>query len=632
MKQSYINKIEKVRENFNIDEILYDKELNVFSINGEPVKMVIFKATGFYKEIKKRFKFDKDKDTVNLLIEYCISNDFISDIRADKAIQKQAEKEAKEEAKKQEAIVFNQKREEYFKNLNVEDLLKGLPKNLWRGVIISNMEVNDVPMVPADPMIKRALVRMEVILLNNKKNAYNGIDYSLTDKNVPEDIPSNYEKFYNYIFKTPEEWNELDDKQKSMCYCCYYDTWKNELLMYNQTKKEFESLKVPIIRNIVREFSPLKNIYIVNDTIEPWVETNRQYVAITQYFDNLKEWDGNDILGLYDESKDNLILEVLGCEQNSYNKHVINYFLIHAYRMVRWGLSGGYNFQHLPVICGPTNCGKTKTMSDLFTFNGVPYATTDLDINANDWTIAPLMQKNMLVCFSERKGIDKASNNKFKEYVDKLNGTIQYQPKGKNEIIRFDSHNVAAITTNDEKYLNDFSVEYEKRYWCLDVVNMTEKLFKDKYLYVIKENHEQIWAEIKQWAEDNQDIKLLDITDDEKEYLKKLQQNHKTITDDEIINEIDWVLNRKMYIVEAISHIDQIDAGERYIDRATRTMEWISDLALRDYFRKKGKDSRFIDTIFKKKLYEKVGWKRVYQGQNKYGTGLNKVSDIPTLF
>ena len=98
------------------------------------------------------------------------------------------------------------------------------------------------------------------------------------------------------------------------------------------------------------------------------------------------------------------------------------------------------------------------------------------------------MNRNLAIIFGERNGIGKANNNTIKKWVDKLNGTIQYQKKGENEIREVNSHCVAFITTNDDKLLNDFTLGgYDKRFHIIKV-NGTNKRFVDKYLDTINEN------------------------------------------------------------------------------------------------------------------------------------------------
>ena len=94
-----------------------------------------------------------------------------------------------------------------------------------------------------------------------------------------------------------DEWNKIEDKSKvGEKRYCYFDEWQNTYNLYDTNGSIMDAVPERI-RTLVRQYAPIKNIYVVNDMYRDWIKDNRKDNALLDYIRNLK-WDGKDRLGL----------------------------------------------------------------------------------------------------------------------------------------------------------------------------------------------------------------------------------------------------------------------------------------------------------------------------------------------
>ena len=483
---------------------------------------------------------------------------------------KETNRIAKEQAKEANRIAKEQAKEadiqickDYIKSFNIEDYIDNNTELLKMSIRLDLSEKCSNKQL-INETITGLISRVKLLKATKQYETYSSLGYVYdSDGKVDQNAPVNYDIFYENHFSDKYKWQDSDENEKQKLNYVFYDTWMDACRIWKNNN--FEIINMGQIRNIVRSYAPVSNKDIINDGFIDWVKSNRETTLLKDYFVSLQgKWDGIDRLGLFDESKDNIFLEVWGAEQSILYKHELNYWLIQGYRQTLHPCK--YNYQHMLCIHGVSDNGKTKTLRDLFTFN-IPgfikeqeYFCEDLDISANNWTIAPLMNRNLALIFGERTGIDKASNNEIKKWVDKLNGTIQYQRKGENEIRECPSHCIGAITFNDWKILNDFSLGgYDKRFHIIHIDGTNER-FVSKYLNTINDNKEQIWAQIAEWyMRYNDNVELLDISVDDKKQLNELQKSFRTITEEDVLPIINEIFYNKTYQNDVIDVIDKFN-------------------------------------------------------------------------
>ncbi len=629
MKKNLLNKINKVLTKHNI-ELTYDIYKQKLFINGIPYTDKSLKRELFYIDIKSSIKEIDDKVVIPYIVEVAKqkafnSNDIKLAEKKEKESIRQQEKEQKEAIKEQKLIEREQKlidKENSKKEIETAlesfidtfdyTILDNFPKTTHKGTIEAMLTNKNLPI--KSYVTKRILTQYSIQNAIKQKESYEKIGYILNDENKPDsNLPVNYEVFFENYFLNKEQWDEIEDKStiKDHGYC-YFDKWGNKMFVYDNGS--FASITPELMRTIVRQYSPLNNVYVVNDMWENWVKKNREDNSLRQYIQSLK-WDGIDRLGINTNnneinSNDNIFCTVLGVNQTNLNKKMFNYSLLHACRQIFW--PGRYNFQHILSLLGDTNTGKTKTLQDIFTFTCGIYYCEGVDVNGPAWTWGARLMEVVANIWNEKKGINAANNETIKNFIDIINGRITYQPKNKNEFVNEPSHNICFITFNPKQgyLLTDYSVSYEKRYWIIEC-NMNEQTFKDKYLNTINENKEQIWAQLYQWVITNQES-INELNEEETNELKEIQKRNKGITSNDVEERLHYWLNVKTYVPQRIVDIDQIKQSDKMKEDYNMhkdLIQVISVNAFKDLLKFIGFDSRhtsFVD----KNMINRLGFEQ----------------------
>ena len=606
----------------------YDSYKCDIYVNDEKYSNKRLKDQDWYLNFKVKVKNNNDKEVIDIIRQIAKFKSFnskeIKDAereekeaeREAKRLEKEtlrAEKEAEKEAERIEKERIQKLNEEKLKtfidNFNYE-VLDNVAKNDYRNVIMTMMYNNGLK--STSQSIATILTKKKVIDAQNQRKHFEDIGYIVDDKGQPDNsLPQNYEIFFDNYFMNGDEWDKIDDKKKikDKGYC-YYDEWSSKFHMYYNNK--ICDATPERFRTIVRQFAPLNNVYIVNDIWQDWIMNNREGNYLKNYIKSLK-WDGIDRLGVNMNNNEmnnnkNIILEVLDVEQNSLNKKMINYSMIHACRQIFFPTK--YNFQHVCSLLGDTNCGKTKTLKDLFTFPCGIYYCEGVDITGPAWTWGARLMEVVANIWNEKQGINGAANEMFKNFIDIINGQIVYQPKNKNEFVNRPSHNICFITYNPKQkpLLSDYSVSYEKRYWILEC-KRTEEDFKNKYLHTIEAHNEQIWAQLYEWVINNMELDN-ELNENEVKALKLIQSNNKGITENEVKESIHYWLNEKTYNLDKIVNLDEVKISEKNINNYEKThLNAINNNAFNSLLTYIGLDSRHKSFI-NDKLLNELGWEK----------------------
>ena len=639
MKKNLYNKISKVLVKNGI-VLSYDIYKQKTYVNDIPFTDKSIKSQPWFKQIQVSTNTYDDKDTLCIIIEFAQKNSFNSnDIKEAEKAEKNAKKEAEKVQKEAEKAEKNAKKEAEKAQKEAEKVQKEAEKvqkeaetNAKIEAFIENFDYNILENIPKSSYINIVKITLSKAGLPTKQIIYNRIiskytltktiqqkekfeslGYLLNDDGKPDsENPVNYEVFFENFFMSKDEWNKIEDKSKvGEKRYCYFDEWQNTYNLYDNNGNIMDAVPERI-RTLVRQYAPIKNIYVVNDMYRDWIKDNRKDNALLDYIRNLK-WDGKDRLGLNIDNNtmndnENLVLKVLNANQSVLNKKMLNYSLIHACRQMLWPTR--YNFQHILCLLGDTNCGKTKTLQDLFTFPCGIYYSEGLDINGAKWTIGETLKRCVAILWNEKQGINSAENETLKNFIDLINGQYKYQEKNRQEEITYISHNICFITYNPKQkpLLTDYSVSYEKRYFPLEC-KQNEQTFKEKYLHTIEEEREQIWAQIYEWTINNEDA-VNELDNEDINELKVIQERNKGITKEDILTKIDYWLNEKTYNKQRIIDIDEIKQSEKQTDNYNKnTLLSISITAFEELLKYIGYDSRHKSFIDKEMMYN-IGWEK----------------------
>lgn len=614
MKKQLYNKIVNILDKNKV-LLSYDIYTQKVYINNIKVLNKDIRMQSWFSLIKAKINESNDTEVLKLIIEIANEKQFNSN--EDKIKAKEEEKQNKLEQKKEKEKQLEEDKknkekelEEFINNFDY-NILNSLPKNTWNNTIkimLSNKGLDSKP-ITCNRIITKHIIQKSL----NEKEKYEKIGYILNSEDkIDDSLPVNYEVFFDNFFYKKEEWESLDKTKGFDRIYCWYDEWKDNYtyIKGNETKE----LTPERIRSIVRDYSPIKNVYVVNDMYKDWVKENRKDNMLINTIKSSK-WDGIDRWGINNDSNkinnnENYICKALGADQTELNKKMVTYAFLHACRQILWPCR--YNYQHVLSLLGDTNIGKTKVLQDMFTWVLGRYYCENLDLaNDAEWTIGAKLSGSIAIIWNERKGINKAANDAIKSFIDIINGELRYQKKHEQAITTYISHNICMISYNPKQnpFLSDYSVSYEKRYHIIEC-KQTEEGFKKKYLHFIEDNREQMWAQLYEWCINNQN-EVNELNENDINELKVIQTRNKGIDTQDIEDALYFWLNTQQYIADKIVDGEQIKNSKdpRFMDKAKYKLNFISKTAFKSLLSQISMDSRHNSLINTNNLLAKLGWK-----------------------
>ena len=228
-------------------------------------------------------------------------------------------------------------------------------------------------------------------------------------------------------------------------------------------------------------------------------------------------------------------------------------------------------FQHMMFLQGPTGCGKTFFLVNMFTIDGHSYILNRIDPNADDAKIGPLIAKNWLIQFGESEGLTRASVNAQKEFVDRVNLGMKYQKKYENEQTTVYPRIVVCRTSNDDTLFNDVSInEGDRRNWLI-VCNCEAMSCDDTLKKTIRDERDILWATAYKMYLDNPNIDL-ELSPEAFKQLAQTQEQFKLIKNDDISEIYDDVFDR-LYLTNNKGHIQDEYAFNKMLERSDNSLK-----------------------------------------------------------
>ena len=608
MKKSERKLADKIL-NKNKIVLSYDSYKQNVYINNIKYTNKEIKKQSWFSLIKGTLNMNNDEDVLREIIE--IANERVFNSNEQKEKKKEQEKIEYEKKKEQEKLEYEKKQKElenFIKNFDYS-ILEKLPKNTWVNSIKLILDKNGFD---TKPIVYQRILNQYILRKSTKdKEKYEKLGYILNeDDKIDDSNPVNYEVFFDNFFYKKEEWEALDKTKQYDRKYCFYDEWQDT---YNIIENDKNITITPEkIRTLVRQYAPIKNVYVVNDMYKDWIKNNRNDCALLNEIKSYA-WDGVDRLGINKESNninenENILCKCLMVDQTPLNKKMFAYALLHSMRQIIWPCR--YNFQHILSLIGDTNCGKTKTLQDLFTFKCGKFYCGNLDLEKDaEWTIGEKMSRCVAVLWNEKKGINKSANEVIKNFIDLVNDGFSYQKKHEQATTQYISHNICFITYNPKQspLLSDYSVSYEKRYYIVECKQNEQGFLK--YLHYIEKEHDQIWAQLYDWCINNQDA-VLELDENDLNELKIIQSRNKGIDTKDIEDALHYQLNVNKYITDKLIDGEQIKNSKdiRLKDKANYQANFISNAAFKALLSQISMDSRHISLINEYNIMKKIGW------------------------
>ena len=615
MKKSERKRVDKIL-NKNKIVLSYDSYKQNTYINNIKYANKEIKKQSWFSLIKGTLNMNNDEDVLREIIEIANerifnSNEQKEQEKIEREKKKEQEKIEHEKKKEQEKLEYEKKQKElenFIKNFDYS-ILEKLPKNTWVNSIKLILDKNGFD---TKPIVYQRILNQYILRKSTKdKEKYEKLGYILNeDDKIDDSNPVNYEVFFDNFFYKKEEWEALDKTKQYDRKYCFYDEWQDT---YNIIENDKNITITPEkIRTLVRQYAPIKNVYVVNDMYKDWIKNNRNDCALLNEIKSYA-WDGVDRLGINKESNninenENILCKCLKVDQTPLNKKMFAYALLHSMRQIIWPCR--YNFQHILSLIGDTNCGKTKTLQDLFTFKCGKFYCGNLDLEKDaEWTIGEKMSRCVAVLWNEKKGINKSANEVIKNFIDLVNDGFSYQKKHEQATTQYISHNICFITYNPKQspLLSDYSVSYEKRYYIVECKQNEQGFLK--YLHYIEKEHDQIWAQLYDWCINNQDA-VLELDENDLNELKIIQSRNKGIDTKDIEDALHYQLNVNKYITDKLIDGEQIKNSKdiRLKDKAIYQANFISNAAFKALLSQISMDSRHISLINEYNIMKKIGW------------------------
>ena len=615
MKKSERKRVDRIL-NKNKIILSYDSYKQNVYINNIKYTNKEIKKQSWFSLIKGTLNMNNDEDVLREIIEIANerifnSNEQKEQEKIEREKKKEQEKIEHEKKKEQEKLEYEKKQKElenFIKNFDYS-ILEKLPKNTWVNSIKLILDKNGFD---TKPIVYQRILNQYILRKSTKdKEKYEKLGYILNeDDKIDDSNPVNYEVFFDNFFYKKEEWEALDKTKQYDRKYCFYDEWQDT---YNIIENDKNITITPEkIRTLVRQYAPIKNVYVVNDMYKDWIKNNRNDCALLNEIKSYA-WDGVDRLGINKESNninenENILCKCLKVDQTPLNKKMFAYALLHSMRQIIWPCR--YNFQHILSLIGDTNCGKTKTLQDLFTFKCGKFYCGNLDLEKDaEWTIGEKMSRCVAVLWNEKKGINKSANEVIKNFIDLVNDGFSYQKKHEQATTQYISHNICFITYNPKQspLLSDYSVSYEKRYYIVECKQNEQGFLK--YLHYIEKEHDQIWAQLYDWCINNQDA-VLELDENDLNELKIIQSRNKGIDTKDIEDALHYQLNVNKYITDKLIDGEQIKNSKdiRLKDKANYQANFISNAAFKALLSQISMDSRHISLINEYNIMKKIGW------------------------
>ena len=322
--------------------------------------------------------------------------------------------------------------------------------------------------------------------------------------------------------------------------------------------------------------------------------------SVTEYFDNL------DLSIANEEMLETWAIRYFKCDDTPLTRFISKTFFIAAVKKQFIEDPTTFAYPHILFIQGPTGCGKSYFLKNMFTFGGKELILNKIDPKDPDNIIGPLVAKNMLIQFGEGATLKKTDANTQKEFVDRLNMSMKYQRKYENEQTTVYPRVVICRTSNEDVLFNDVSINEGDRRNLLLVCKCEPMCCDEKMRQQMQEEKDMLWATAYKLYLDDPDADL-EMSQEMFRELGKMQDEFKLIKENDIDEIYSEVFDRKYYTNDKGCILDEV-AFKKMVERAEEAMDSATaNLFLGDNYNKKMYISRIPAKWVSNYVKEKYG-------------------------
>ena len=337
------------------------------------------------------------------------------------------------------------------------------------------------------------------------------------------------------------------------------EVFKGTKIKYNEFTHRIEINNEPIttttrsiIRNKFEEVAGIRNVQVTDDFLNGYSILNK-YNPVIDYLNGIRNKRRDDV-----KCKDVFIKWFKAVETpNKIIERLTEKWFVSAIKRI---YEPGCNIEGMIYVFGKTGTGKSTFIDRL----SKGYATQYIGDIENTGRICEAMLRSWIINFDEMKSLVKKDPNAVKEFLTTQSDTVRLAYRTDAE--EYKRHCVFFGSTNNPDVLKDYSGEVERRFWPII------SLLEDKKFIFEKFNDDEvdaIWADALYIYEQNKNynISTSDFNDIQLKEMMELQRQCKTYYNDDSVDLIKEILNRKY----RLNHNGEFDSLEDFKRQVSST-------------------------------------------------------------
>lgn len=348
-------------------------------------------------------------------------------------------------------------------------------------------------------------------------------------------------------------------------------TYKNcELLFDNSEEFKSHSLKLngftrriewdgkplstalrSIIRNTFEGIADFRNKDVIDDFINQY-SYDKKYNPVIDYLDSIRNKRRNDI-----KCKD-VFIKWFKAEETPHKivEAMTEKWFVSAIKRI---YEPGCPIEGMIYVFGKTGTGKSTFIERLSKGFSSQYVG-DLE---NTSRIVEAMNVSWILNFDEMKSLVAKPANVVKEFLTTMTDTVRLAYRTDAE--EYQRHCVFFGSTNNPDVLKDYSGDIERRFWPIISLLEDKKYIFDNFT---DDEIDAIWADAL-WLyehDKNYNITISDFDDAQIKEMKDLQKQCKTYYNDDCVDLIKEILNRK-YKLNSSKEFDSLEDFKQQISK-----------------------------------------------------------------
>lgn len=359
-----------------------------------------------------------------------------------------------------------------------------------------------------------------------------------------------------------------------------------------------------IIRNDFERVAGIRNPAVTDDFLNNYSYLNK-YNPVIDYLNSIRDKRREDI-----KCKDVFIkwFKAQETQHNIVQKMTEKWFVSAIKRIYE----PGCDIEGMIYVFGKTGTGKSTFIKRLAKGFAMQYIG---DIE-NTQRICEVMNQCWIVNFDEMKSLVKKDANAVKEFLTTSSDTVRLAYRTDAE--EYYRHCVFFGSTNNPDVLKDYSGDVERRFWpIISLLTDKQYIFNNFNDDII----DAIWADALSIYEQNKDynISTSDFTDEELKDMMELQKQCKTYYNDDCVDLIREILNRK-YNMNSMGEFNSLEDFKQQVSNpktnARDDIKYIPisylNVVLQTYYHQSRKNNWIAaalsdEWVFKKKLTANSG-------------------------